>query len=189
VKGVSRAALVRKSLWGITRRTRVARIPICRRRVRWICVGRITVGSISVNRVSVEGITVYRVAVIGAWWRWRRRRDSPKYPGCPSDRCSERGPRPAARRRSNSSAGSRSQKAATEAALDRIIRVCAPRKAQPPCGDQERRGSHHRGFPRPVIHSKRSTRFCGHLPIAAGLAVVGWRRPGSPRCRTRPGLS
>lgn len=185
MSGGSRVALVPISLRArITIRTRVARIPVGRRWIAWISIGCIRVSGISVNRIAVS-----RVTVIGARWRCRCSRDSAKYPGCPSNRCSEGSSRPTARRGSNSSARGRAHYPSAEAALDGIIGVCTSHKAQPQCPNHKRRGSDHRSFSRAVIHSKRPTRYCDHPPVTAGMAAVRWHRLGSPRCRTRPDLS
>jgi hypothetical protein len=91
---------------------------------------RISIARLRIARISVSRRSVGWVAEIGARWRRRCTRNSPEYPGCPSDRCSKGGSRPATCRCSNGSTRSRSQYAATKAALNRIIRVCAGRQAQ-----------------------------------------------------------
>jgi hypothetical protein len=80
---------------------------------------------------------------IGAGWRRWCTCDSSKNPGCPSDRCSEGRSRPATRRCSNGSTRSGSQYATAEAALNRIIRVCAGRETQGQRGNQIGRNSGH----------------------------------------------
>jgi len=86
----------------IVARVSITRIPIAR-------VGGVPRARLWVARISVSGISVGWVAVIGARWRWRCSSDPPEYPGCPSDRSSEGGSRPATRRSPNGSARSRSQ--------------------------------------------------------------------------------
>ncbi len=131
VSGLSRVAWV-----SITRRTGISRVS----RIARISVARLRIARISVNRIGW-------VAVIGARWGWRCSSESPKYPGCPSDRCSKGGSWPASRRSSNGSAGSRSQYSSTKAALDGIIGVCAGREAQREDGDYTRRSEVHCRFP------------------------------------------
>jgi len=101
------------------------------------------IARVPIVRLRIAGISVGWVAIIGARWRWRCTRNSPKYPGCPSDRCSKGGSRPATRCCSNGSTRSRSQYSPTEAALNRIIRVSAGREAQRRHGDHTGRNSGH----------------------------------------------
>jgi hypothetical protein len=133
---------------GVSGVSRVALIAIA-----GLGVARISVRRRSVSRVAVGWVAVGWVAEIGAGWgRWCTC-DSPKYPGCPSDCCSEGGSGPATRRCSNGSTRSRSQYATTKATLNRIIRVGAGREAQ-------RR------------HDNQIGRYLGHYPSSLS------RRPG-----------
>ena len=72
------------------------------------------------------------VSEIGARWGWRCISDSPKYPGCPSDRCSEGGSRPATRRCPNISTRGRSPKTTSKSRAGRDHRgLCRPRGPTP----------------------------------------------------------
>jgi hypothetical protein len=112
-------------------------------RVALIAIAGLGVAWISVRRRSVRRVAVGWVAVVSARWRRRCARNSSEYPGCPSNRCSEGGSRPATRRCSNGSTRSGSQYAPTKAALDGIIRVRAGREAQRRQRDHKGRNSGH----------------------------------------------
>jgi hypothetical protein len=133
-RGSGGSGLTRITGVSIARRTGVSGVS----RVAWVPIARLRVAGI-----SVSGISVGWVAEIGARWRGRCTRNSSEYPGCPSDRCSKGGSRPATRRCSNGSTRSRSQYSPTEAALNRIIRVGAGREAQRRHGDHTGRNSGH----------------------------------------------
>jgi len=144
----------------------------------WVSVARLRVAWISVAWISVGW-----VAEIGAGWRRWCTCDSPKYPGCASNRCSEGGSRPAPRCCSNGRTRSRSQYAPTQAALNRIIRVCAGREAQRRRGNHTERNSGRYRFPlgrrpnRPT-DSRYNAPFLSMNPALRlcepeGLAAVG----------------
>jgi len=92
-------SIVRRS--GVSGVSRIALIAIA--------IAGVGVARISVRRRSVRRVAVGWVAEIGAGWRRWCTCDSPKYPGSPSDGCSEGGSRPATRRCSDGSTRSRSQ--------------------------------------------------------------------------------
>jgi len=150
IGGESRVAWRSVTRGGVGGLSCVAWVSIARRsgvsgvsRVALIAIAGLGVARISVRRRSVRRVAVGWVAEIGARWRWRCTSDSPEYPGCPSDRRSERGSRPATRRCSNRSTRSRTQYAPTKAALDGIIRVRAGREAQRRQRDHKGRKSGH----------------------------------------------
>jgi hypothetical protein len=145
IGGVWRAALVSIGGTGVGRVSRVAWVSIAwRTGISGVSrVARISIARLWVARISVSSRSVGWVAEIGAGWRWRCTRNSPKYPGSPSDGCSEGGSRPATCRCSNGRSRGRSQYAATQAALNGIIRVCAGRDTQGRRGNQIGRNSAH----------------------------------------------